>query len=236
MFTQEQRRRYSRNIMLEGIGVSGQEKLLASRVLVVGCGALGSIASMYLAGSGVGHLTIVDFDTIDISNLQRQLSFSTSCLGEKKVEATAKRLHEINPEIEITALDLLVKKDNVDELILSHDMIIEGSDNPATKHLLATRCQALAKPLVLGGIAGWQGQVITSMPGSAGYLDIFPEPADAQGFTPCSLGGILGPLPGVVASIQAAEAIKIITGAGEPLVSRMLLIDAFSFNIRTIEI
>ncbi len=236
MLTAEQRRRYSRNIMLEGIGKEGQQRLLRARVLVVGCGALGSIAAMYLAGSGIGHLTIADFDTIDISNLQRQLSFSTSSLGEKKVEATGRRLREINPEIEITELDLLLTRRNAAPIIEKQDLILEGSDNPATKHLIATLCRELGKPCIIGGVNGWEGQVITGMPGGTDYLDIFPEPADAEGFTPCSLGGVLGPLPGIVASVQAAEAIKVLTGAGTPLASRMLLIDALNCEMRTLAI
>lgn len=236
MLSAEQRKRYSRNIMLEEIGKEGQNRLLESHVLIVGCGALGSISSMYLAGSGVGHLTIVDFDTIDISNLQRQLSFTTAQLGEKKVTATALRLKEINPEISVTPLDLLITRKNIKEIISRVDVVVEGSDNPATKHLIAETCRETGIPCVMGGVAGWTGQVITSLPDSSGYLDLFPEPAEEGGFTPCSLGGLLGPLPGIIASIQASEVIKILTGAGECLAGRILIYNALTAEFRILRI
>lgn len=236
MLTAEQRRRYSRNILLDEIGKEGQQKLLDSRVLIVGCGALGSIASMYLAGSGVGHLTIVDYDTIDISNLQRQLSFTTDKLGEKKVKATAQRLREINPEIEITPLDLTLTRSCVKEILRGHDVVVEGSDNPYTKHMIALACRELQIPCVTGGVQGWNGQVTTSLPGKPGYLELFPEPAADDAFTPCSLGGLLGPLPGVIASMQAAEVIKLITGAGEPLSSRLLMYNGLTAETQIIRI
>lgn len=233
MLTAEQRRRYSRNILLPEIGKEGQEKLLAADVVVIGCGALGSIVAMYLAGSGVGHITICDFDTIDVSNLQRQLSFTTASLGKKKVEETADRLRAINPEIEITTFDRLVTTKNAPELFAGKQLIIEGSDNPATKHLVATTCRSLGLPYIIGGVREWEGQIITSLPGQPDYLDIFPEPAEAGGFTPCSIGGVAGPLPGVIGSMQAIEAIKYLTGAGSLLASRMLIYDALTATVKT---
>lgn len=236
MLTADQRRRYARTIQLPEIGTAGQERLLASRICVVGCGALGSIAAMYLAASGAGHITLIDFDNIDISNLQRQLSFTTASLGQKKAPATATRLREINPDIEVTPLELLLTRHNAPDILAGHDLIIEGSDNPATKHLVAYTCTELRIPYIVGGIAQWEGQVLTCLPGTTGYLDLFPEPADSDGFTPCSIGGVLGPLPGIVASIQATEAIKLITGAGQTLSSRLLLIDALTASFRTVEL
>lgn len=223
--TKEQRLRYSRNIMLPEIGKRGQELLLKSRVLIVGTGALGSITAMYLAASGVGHLTLVDYDTIDLSNLQRQLSFATSDCGTKKTDAAKRRIAEINPDVRVDLFDKMLTKGNVRELFEGHDLVIEGSDNPATKYLVTDLCAELGIPCVLGGVAQYRGQVTSWAPGYPTYRDLFPESAAEGGYTPCSLGGILGPLPGVIASTQACEAIKIITGAGTPLYGRLFLLD-----------
>lgn len=232
MLTGEEQRRYKRNLTLPGIGEAGQKALLEARVLIVGCGALGSISSMYLAASGVGHITLIDFDRIDISNLQRQLSFSTGSIGEKKVTAAATRLHDINPGIEITPLDLRLTEDNAPEIFASQDLIIDGTDNPATKYLIARMAGALGKPYIFGGVHEWRGQVMSCLPGSPGYTDLFPEPAEDASLPP----GLLGPLPGIVASSQAAEAIKILTGAGTPLASRLLLIDALAGTTEVIHL
>lgn len=224
-FSKEQRLRYSRNIMLPEIGKKGQARLLESRVLIVGTGALGSIVAMYLAASGVGHLTLADYDTIDISNLQRQLSFSTQDCGCKKVDAAARRIREINPEIEVMTFDKMLTSKNSEGLFTSHDLVIEGSDNPATKYLVSDLCARLDIPYVLGGVSQYKGQVTSWKKGYPTYRELFPESAEEGGYTPCSLGGILGPLPGIIASWQACEAIKILTDTGTPLYSKLLLID-----------
>ena len=220
--------RYSRNLMLPEIGRPGQHKLLTSRVLIVGVGALGSIAAMYLAASGVGCITLADYDTIDISNLQRQLSFSTEDCGKFKAESARDRLLSINPEVNVSVINNMLTRQNTPELIAAHDLVIEGSDNPSTKYLISDMCHAAGVPCVLGGVAQFNGQVMSWKPGYPTYRDIFPEQAAEGGYTPCSLGGVLGPLPGIVASWQAAEAIKILTDIGTPLFGRMLLIDALS--------
>lgn len=223
--TENQKRRYSRNIMLAGIGPDGQKRLLESHVAVVGCGALGSIVSMYLAGSGVGRLTVVDFDTIDISNLQRQLSFATSECGQKKSSATVRRLREINPDIDITGIDGLLTRGNIGESIAGADIIIEGSDNPATKYMVTDYAVSAGIPYVMGGVEKWRGQVMSWSPGHKSYRDIFPESAAEGGFTPCALGGVHGPLPGIIGAAMASEAIKIICRCGTPLYDRMLVVD-----------
>ncbi len=221
--TPEQKCRYSRNTLMPEIGAEGQLRLLNSHVLVVGAGALGSIASMYMAASGTGHVTILDFDTIDVSNLQRQLSFTTGQCGMKKVEALAMRLAEINPDISITPVETLLTTDNAASLIEGQDLVIDT-------------CRQLGIPCVLGGVAQWQGQVMSWAPGYPCYRDIFPEAAGAGGFTPCSIGGVLGPLPGITGSAQAAEAIKILTGAGHPLYGRMLLFDTLDASSRILDL
>lgn len=234
--TADERRRYSRNIMLSGIGAEGQERLLQSKVLIVGCGALGSVCAMYLAGSGVGMLGLVDFDTVDISNLQRQLSYTITDIGQSKAGTLASKIRDINPAVNVKVYDTLLTGRSAGDIISEYDIIVEGSDNPDTKYLISDMCADLKKNCVMGGIAGTQGQVICFAHGHASYRDFFPEAAAPDGFTPCSLGGVLGPLPGIVGSIQAAETVKIITGLGKPMFDTLLLIDAgnMEFNKLTI--
>lgn len=226
--TKEQRLRYSRNIMLEELGREGQLKLLSSRVLIIGAGALGSVAAMYLAASGVGEITLADYDTIDISNLQRQLSFSTSECGRPKASSARDRLLEINPDITVNAVDKMLTTANASDYIKKHDIVVEGSDNPATKYLISDICAQAGIPCVIGGVSQFSGQVTAWKPGYPTYRDIFPEQATEGTYTPCSLGGVLGPLPGIVASWQATEVIKILTGIGTPLFGRLMLIDALN--------
>lgn len=234
--SKEQRLRYSRNLMLSEIGRPGQTKLLNAKVAIVGVGALGSITAMYLAASGVGEITLIDYDTIDVSNLQRQLSFSTADCGRFKAEAAEDRLAAINPEVHVTTIIKMITRTNGAEILMGHDIVIEGSDNPSTKYLISDLCAELSIPYVLGGVAQFKGQVMSWRPGYPTYRDIFPEQAAEGGYTPCSIGGVLGPLPGIVASWQAAEVVKIITGIGKPLYSRLLLIDALTATSTTINL
>lgn len=224
----EQQERYIRNIQLSELGLKGQKRLLESRVLIVGTGALGSISSMYLAASGVGHLTLVDFDIIGLSNLQRQLSFSTGDCGRLKTEAARRRIAEINPEVNVDLFTEKLTRKNATGLFAGHDLVIEGSDNPDTKYMVTDLCAEMDIPCVLGGVAQFKGQVTSWKPGFPTYRDIFPESAPEGGYTPCSIGGVFGPLPGIVASAQACEAIKILTGTGTPLYGRLLVIDTLN--------
>lgn len=226
--------RYIRNIQLPEIGEAGQRRLLASSVLVLGAGALGTVASMYLAASGVGRIKVVDFDNIDITNLQRQLSYSEADLGKSKVITLTERLRAINSEIKVQAVNQFVKPDDLANLMQDSDLVLECSDNPDTKYAVTSAAEAQEIPYVLGGVAQWRGQVMDWAPGHARYSDFFPVGADSNGYTPCSIGGVFGPAPGIVASIQAAEAIKLLTGAGVPLLDRLLLIDTLKMTFRTI--
>lgn len=237
MLSAEDKRRYSRNTLLPEIGPAGQERLLASTVAVVGCGALGSMCAMYLAGSGVGHLRVADFDTIDISNLQRQLSFTTAQCGLKKAECLRARLLEINPGIDVQAHDLLLRRSGAASLFEGCDLVVEGSDNPDTKYLVSDLCAEMKIPYVLGGVSSWQGQVMSWAPHTPPYptyRDLYPEQAPAGGYTPCSLGGLPGPLPGIIGSMQALEAVKILTGAGRPLFGRLFIFDALTSDALTV--
>lgn len=236
ILTPDEKRRYSRNIMLPEIGPDGQKKLLRSKVLVVGCGALGSVAALYLAGSGVGEIGLVDFDTVDLSNLQRQLPYRFSDVGRPKADVLAESVECLNPAIKVKATNGLLTKKNACKLIGDYDIVVEGSDNPDTKYLVAEECRKSSVPCVIGGISGVSGQVLTFVPGHASYCDVFPEAAPTGSFTPCALGGVLGPLPGIIGSIQAAEVIKLITGFGQPLIDAMLLVDASTMNFTRLQI
>ena len=232
----DQRLRYSRNILLTEIGTSGQKKLFESSVLFIGCGALGSISSMYIAASGIKRIGLVDFDNIDISNLQRQLSFGENDVGRKKNDVLKEKILSIDNNIDVRTYDYFLRHKQAVELISQYDVVIEGSDNPDTKYLISGICATLKKPCVIGGISGCGGQVLTYMPGNATYSDFFPQKAQIGEFTPCALGGVLGPLPGIVGSIQASEAIKVIVGFGKPLINRLLLINAADMSFREFEI
>lgn len=227
--TQEDRIRYARTIAIPEIGREGQRQLLSAKVLVVGCGALGNIAATYLTAAGVGEIAIADFDTVDISNLQRQIMFSTSDAGQPKCESLARRLHELNPTIKITKIPHMVRTNEAAEIFPEFDFIIDGSDNPATKFMTSREAFRSSTPCCIGGVSELSGQATTFVPGSTPYHEIFSETSVA-GALPCSIGGVLGPVPGIVGSIQAAEAIKYITQTGELLTNRLL-----NFNLTRME-
>lgn len=234
--TNDQKRRYSRNILLDEIGIAGQKKLLQTSVVIVGSGAIGSVAALYLASSGIGRITIVDFDTIDISNLQRQIVFSESDTGKKKVNVTAERLRSLNSEIEIVSIDTIVTQKNIDEVLKRADIVVEGSDNPNTKYLVSQVCERNNIPYCLAGISQFAAQVMSWSPGCTGYSQVFPDAAEEGQFLPCSVGGVCGPLTGLIGSLQAIEVIKMATGIGEPLFDRLLCIDSLDMKIREVSL
>lgn len=217
--------RYSRLEALPGIGNEGISRLRNAKVLVVGCGALGSMCAMYLAASGVGRVAIADFDTVDISNLQRQLFFAESHLGLPKVSVLAQRIREINSETEVELFPFLINESKAGEIFPGFDFIIDGSDNPSTKSITASVCQRLSIPYCIGGVREFSGQVMSWASGHAGYADLFGDVASASAMMPCASGGVLGPAAGIVASVQAAEAIKHLTGAGKMLYDKILCFD-----------
>ena len=235
VLTSEQKRRYSRNIMLEEIGTEGQKSLLSSKIAVVGSGALGSIASLYLAGSGIGTIAIADFDTVDISNLQRQVAFSEEDTGLKKVLATANRMRALNSEITVIPVDAFLTPKNIEEFVSQYDVVIEGSDNPDTKYLVSQSCEKLHIPYCIAGVSQFYGQIMSWRPGCLGYKDIFPQPAQEGDYLPCSLGGVCGPFTGVIGSLQAVEAIKILLEIGEPLYNRMIVVDSLKMSFREVK-
>lgn len=233
--TSHQRQRYARNLSLSGIGEEGQFKLLNSKVLVVGCGALGCVASMQLAASGVGHVVLVDFDTVDLSNLQRQFTYGVEDLGCKKNAVLARKIQSLNPEVSVEVIDTLLRHDEAMKLMDGCDLVLECSDNPATKYMLTDAAREAAIPCVLGGVNEYSGQVQTFLESGVSYRDWWPEEPDSNEMLPCGVSGLLGPLPAMVASIQAAEAVKILVGTGDTLAGKMLMIDALTMRFRILD-
>jgi len=237
-FTEEQVRRYSRHIILPGIGGEGQRKLLDSKGLVIGAGGLGSPVAMYLAAAGVGTLGILDFDRVDESNLQRQIVHSTPDVGRPKVASAVDRLQAINPTIQIVPYDTILSSSNAFEILEPWDVVVDGTDNFPVRYLVNDATQMLGKPLVYGSSYQWDGQATVFMPGHDApcYRCLFPQPPPPGTVPSCAEGGVFGVLPGIVGSIQATEAIKLITGVGEPLVGRLLLFDAQAMDFTTVRV
>ena len=237
-FTEEQVQRYARHIILPYIGGAGQRKLLDASVLCIGAGGLGSPVAMYLAAAGVGRLGILDFDRVDLTNLQRQIIHGTKDVGRSKVESAVDRLRDINPTIEIVPYDTLLTSENAFEILEPWDVIVDGTDNFPVRYLVNDATQMLGKPLVYGSIYQFEGQATVCMPGpeTPCYRCLFPQPPPPGTVPSCAEGGVFGVLPGIIGSIQATEAIKLITGVGEPLVGRLLLFDALSMEFTTVKL
>jgi adenylyltransferase/sulfurtransferase len=228
--------RYSRHILLPELGVEGQEKLLAARALIVGAGGLGSPAALYLASAGVGRITICDGDDVDLTNLQRQIIHRTDALGQKKVASARATLAAINPEVAVVTVPERVAGERLAELVADSDVAVDGSDNFATRHALNRACVKHRKPLVSGAAVRFDGQVaVFDLRDTASpcYHCLFPEDGDNEDMR-CAIMGVFAPLVGIVGSLQAAEALKVLAGTGEPLTGRLLLIDALSMQIRTV--
>ena len=244
VLTEDQRVRYSRHTLLNEVGEQGQIKLLESKVLLIGAGGLGSPAALYLAAAGVGTLGIVDFDTVDVSNLQRQILHGNSDIGRPKVESAADRLHDMNPDVKVIGYRVPITSENALEIIKDYDIVLNGSDNFPTRYLVNDACQFLGKPLVDASIFMFEGQVTVYQPaipeeGIAGgpcYRCLYPDPPPPGEVPSCAEAGVLGVLPGIVGSIQALEAIKLILGIGEPLIGRLLMIDTLDMSFRTLKI
>ncbi len=232
--TEAQKQRYKRHILLPEINVAGQKKLLESKVLVIGAGGLGAPLLLYLAAAGVGHIGIADFDNVDLSNLQRQVIFSTADIGSSKAESAAARIKEINPDIKAVAINARFDENNARQMTADYDIVLDATDNISTKYLINDTCVELGKLLVHAAVNRYGGNVMTIVPGSACLRCVFPEAIKEKD---SSEYGILGVIPGIAGAIQAAEAVKLITGIGEPLADKMLSFDALSmnFNITTIK-
>jgi molybdopterin/thiamine biosynthesis adenylyltransferase/rhodanese-related sulfurtransferase len=229
--------RYSRHLIMPEVGLEGQLKLKRARVLLIGTGGLGAPLGLYLAAAGVGHLGLVDFDVVDFSNLQRQVTFSTGDVGKPKTEAAKARLSGLNPTIEIQTFETRLTSENALELFRDFDIIVDGTDNFPTRYLVNDACLLLGKPNVYGSIFRFEGQAtVFGYPGGPCYRCLYPEPPPPGLVPSCAEGGVLGVLPGIVGSIQAMETIKLILGAGEPLVGRLLLFDALGMRFRELKL
>lgn len=230
-------RRYSRHLILPEVGTEGQKKLKAAKVLLIGAGGLGSPLGLYLAAAGVGTLGVVEFDAVDESNLHRQVLYGQSDLGRPKLEAALARLREVNPHIDLVPHPVRLDAGNALDLLAPYDVIVDGSDNFPTRYLVNDACVLLGKPDVYGAIFRFEGQVSIFW-GERGpcYRCLFPEPPPPGMVPSCAEGGVLGVLPGVVGALQASEAIKLIVGAGEPLLGRLLLFDALRSGFRELRL
>jgi molybdopterin/thiamine biosynthesis adenylyltransferase len=223
--------------LLPEVGEAGQAKLLGAKVLLLGAGGLGSPAALYLAAAGVGTLGIVDADTVDASNLQRQILHATSRVGMAKVESAAKAIADLNPDVKVQAYKERVTSANVDRIFAPYDVIVDGCDNFPTRFLVNDASVFLKKPVVHGSIFRFDGQVTTFLPGDGPcYRCWYPEPPPPELAPSCSEGGVLGVLPGIIGSLQANEAIKLAAGIGEPLIGRLLLFDALYTEFSEVKI
>ncbi|MEM8960719.1 MAG: molybdopterin-synthase adenylyltransferase MoeB [Acidobacteriota bacterium] len=229
--------RYSRHLILPEVGAAGQERLKAARILMIGAGGLGSPIALYLAAAGIGTLGIVDFDRVETSNLHRQVLFGDSDLGVPKVEAARRRLTDVNPHVDIVTHEARFDVDNALDLVADYDVVIDGSDNFRTRYLVSDACVRCAKPLVWGAVQRFEGQVaVFDARQGACYRCLFPEPPPAGTVPSCAEGGVLGVLPGMIGTLQANEAIKLVLGIGEPLVSTLLVVDALRLRFRKVKI
>jgi adenylyltransferase/sulfurtransferase len=229
--------RYSRHLIMPEVGMDGQLKLKQARVLLIGTGGLGAPLGLYLAAAGVGHLGLVDFDTVDFTNLQRQVTFGTSDVGRRKIEAAKERLANLNPDIQIDTYETKLTSENALDILRDYDIIVDGTDNFPTRYLVNDACILLGKPNVYGSIFRFEGQAtVFGYPGGPCYRCLYPEPPPPGLVPSCAEGGVLGVLPGIVGSIQAMETIKLIIGAGDTLVGRLLLFDALAMRFRELKL
>ena len=234
--TPYQVRRYSRHIIMPQVGSAGQRTLLDSKVLIIGAGGLGSPVAIYLALAGIGTLGIVDYDVVDVTNLQRQILHHDADIGRSKVESARETLLAYNPDLEVVAFEEPITSDNAMEMMADFDVIVSGADNFAARYLINDAAYLSGKPLVDGSILMFDGRATTYVPGKGCYRCVFPDPPPPGEVPNCSEAGVLGMLPGMVGSIQAAETVKVLLGTGEPLVGRLLLIDALDMDFREVKV
>ncbi len=234
--TPQQVKRYSRHIIMPQVGSKGQRKLLQSSVLVVGAGGLGSPSAMYLALAGVGTIGIVDFDVVDISNLQRQILHHSNDVGRPKVVSAMETIKEYNPDTNVVLHETWLTSENAMEIIPQYDVVVNGADNFPSRYLINDACYLAGKPLVDGSILIFDGQATVFIPGQGCYRCLFPSPPPPGMVPNCAEAGVLGALTGLVGSIQAVETLKLLMGVGESLASRLLLIDALSMEFRQVRI
>jgi molybdopterin/thiamine biosynthesis adenylyltransferase/rhodanese-related sulfurtransferase len=235
--TNEEILRYSRHLIMPEVGMDGQLKLKNAKVLLIGTGGLGAPLGLYLTAAGVGKVGLVDFDVVDFTNLQRQVTFGSSDVGKPKTEAARARLSNLNPDVEIATYETKLTSENALELFKDYDIIVDGTDNFPTRYLVNDACLLLGKPNVYGSIFRFEGQVtVFGMPDGPCYRCLYPEPPPPGLVPSCAEGGVLGVLPGIIGSLQAMETIKLILGRGDSLVGRLLLFDALALKFRELKL
>jgi adenylyltransferase/sulfurtransferase len=234
MLTREQMERYSRQILLEEIGLAGQRRLLESRVLVVGAGGLGSPSTLYLAAAGVGTIGIVDGDRVELNNLHRQILHTTAGIGAAKTESARRTIEGLNPDVTVRLFQTILSSENALEIIGDFDLVVNGSDNFPTRYLVNDACVFLKKPLIDASILKWEGQATTFLPGQGCYRCLFPTPPPPGVVPSCAEGGVLGALAGFMGTLQATEAVKVLLGRGRTLANRLLLYDALENDLRVV--
>ncbi len=235
-FTDEELQRYSRHLILKYLGIEGQEKILESKILIIGTGGLGSPAALYLAAAGVGTLGLVDGDNVDLTNLQRQIIHFTPDINRPKVESAKEKIKLLNPDVKVNVYRQMAFADSIKGLIKDYDFIIDGTDNFAAKFLINDACVMAGKPYSHGGILRFEGQSFTYVPGSACYRCIFDAPPPKDKVPSCSQAGVLGAIAGMLGTIQAAEALKYVTCKGELLNDSLLSFNALNMEFRKIKI
>lgn len=236
MFNDEQIERYSRHIILQDVGVDGQEKICKSKILIIGAGGLGSPAAFYLAAAGVSTIGIADYDNVDVSNLGRQIIHFTEDVGSQKVESAKKKINKLNPEVKVITYQVKISSSDILDVIKDYDFVIDGTDNFSSKFLINDACVLGNKPFSHGGILRFQGQTMTYVPGSTCYRCVFNFPPPKNAVPTCSQAGILGSVAGILGTIQATEALKFVIGKGDLLVNRLLTFDALKMEFRTVKI
>ncbi len=229
--------RYSRHLIIPEVGIEGQQKLKAAKVLLIGAGGLGAPLGLYLAAAGVGRLGMVDFDVVDFTNLQRQVIHSTADVGRKKLDSAAAKMQAINPHVEIVKHEVALSSENALDILKDYDIVVDGTDNFPTRYLVNDACVLLGKPNVYGSIFRFEGQAtVFAYEGGPCYRCLYPEPPPPGLVPSCAEGGVLGILPGTIGLIQATETVKLILGIGEPLVGRLLLYDALGMRFRELKL
>lgn len=235
--TEEETNRYSRHLSLPEFGVTAQEKLKAAKVLIIGTGGLGSPAALYLAAAGIGTIGLVDYDTVSLSNLQRQIIHSSESLGKPKVDSAMERMTGLNPLISVRCFNTRLSTENALTLFQDFDLIIDGTDNFPTRYLINDACVLTGKPYVYGSLYRFEGQIsVFAIHGAPCYRCLYPSPPPVDLVPSCIEGGILGPVPGIIGTMQALEAIKLITGIGSPLINRLLLLDTLHMRFSELKI
>ncbi len=236
-FTDEQLQRYSRHIILPEVGGKGQMKIAAAKVLLIGAGGLGCPVGYYLAAAGVGTIGLVDNDTVEISNLQRQIAHNIHSIGMPKVDSARRTFEALNPDVTVVAVRKRLSKDDILDLISGYDIVVDGSDNFPTRYLVNDACVMAGKPLVSGAILKFEGQVTTILPGKGHcYRCLFADPPPPGLVPSCQEAGVLGVLPGVIGGLQATEVLKLILGKGEPLSNFLLVYDALKVSFRKVKV